>query len=112
MVYAAASLALVTCAKDQDDAPCGVDDLAGEIAWLKEQTEVYAEDEYSYYMMATLQARTVFYYGNCNPAINYASYLQTCQGDTLGFTTEFDDLLGNRQVVWKPENAVCTFEDL
>ncbi len=101
-----------SCAKDQDDAPCGADDPAEELAWLKEAIGARSEDGYSYYAIATLNTRTVFYYGNCNPAINYASYLQTCAGDTLGFTSEFVELLSNPRVVWKPDDSVCDFEGL
>jgi hypothetical protein len=38
------------------------------------------------------------------------SYLQNCNGDTLGFTNEFIKELDAIKPLWKADNSLCDFE--
>lgn len=61
--------------------------------------------------MASYKGETVFYYGNCNPAINYVSILQNCIGDNLGYTNDFYAELTDITVLWKHVDSKCNFQE-
>ncbi|UAM97797.1 hypothetical protein K8354_16125 [Polaribacter litorisediminis] len=105
------SLVLISCEKD-DILPtnlCEVQNPIEELAWLKEAIDEVRNDEYSYYSTALCQGERVFFYGNCDPTANYASFILNCAGDNLGITNELYDRLSKIEVIWKPENSKCTF---
>lgn len=103
------SLVLVSCEKD-DISPknlCGVQNPIQELAWLKDAIDEVRNDEYSYYSTALYQGERIFFYGNCDPTANYASFIQNCSGENLGNTSELYDRLSQIKVIWKPENSKC-----
>ncbi|MCW2118096.1 hypothetical protein M2326_000384 [Flavobacterium sp. 7A] len=61
------------------------------------------------HIMAIHKGKSVFYYGNCNPAINYASDVRDCNGENLGYTNDLEDDLTNRTIIWKHKNSKCNF---
>ncbi|MCW3787629.1 hypothetical protein [Plebeiibacterium sediminum] len=90
---------------------CDVSNPAEDIPWLKNAIDDVKEDEYAYYVKAVYNGATVFYYGNCNPVVDYISIVQNCDGDNLGFTNEFYDDLTDISVIWKHENSKCDFQE-
>jgi len=101
------SFVYISCKKDQN---CNVSDPIEELAWLKESIDEVKHDEYSYFMMAKYKKETVFYYGNCNPAINYVSYILNCNGEQLGYTNELYNDLTDIKLIWEHESGRCTFQ--
>ncbi len=103
---------LISCSTDDDkdiDNTCNVSDPTEELVWLKEEIDTIKDDEFSFYAMATLDGETVFYYGNCNPAVNYISTLRNCSGEVLGNTNDFSDELTDITIIYKHENTQCDF---
>ncbi|KJF43709.1 hypothetical protein [Draconibacterium sediminis] len=97
--------------KDSEINKCNVTNPIEELAWLNEEIENVIEDEYSYYNMASYQGQTVFFYGNCHPAINYVSIVRNCTGDSLDLTINVYDELTEITTIWKHENTECNFAD-
>lgn len=106
-------LTLISCEKDDDmDIPkylCEVQNPIENILWLKEAIDEIRNDQYSYYSTAIYQGERVFFYGNCDPTVNYASFIRNCAGDNLGNTNEFYDSLSKIEVVWKHQDSKCNF---
>ncbi len=100
------SISIISCEKDYNNT-CNVLNPAEEISWLKEAIDNVKEDEYSYYVMADYNGETVFYYVNCNPVVNYASFILNCNGDNLGHTNNLQDELTNMTILWKHEASKC-----
>ena len=88
---------------------CGVQNPIKEVAWLKEAIEAVENDEYSYYASAIYQNAHVVYYGNCNPAINYVSFVLDCSGNNLGNTNDLYEELSDIEILWKPPDSQCVF---
>lgn len=107
------SFTLISCEKnDSDLSPknlCGVQNAIQELEWLKEAIDEVRNDEYSYYSTALYQSERVFFYVNCDPAVNYVSFILNCAGENLGNTNELYDELSEIEVVWKHENSKCNF---
>lgn len=101
---------LFSCEKDSNN-KSNVSNPAEEIVWLKEAIEDIKQDEYAYYAMAKYKGDTVFYYGNCNPVINYVSVLQNSNGDKIGYTNEHYDELTDIKIIWKHANSKCNFQE-
>ena len=104
------SVALVSCEKDDNGNNCNVSDPAEDLEWLKQEIDNIKQDEYAYYVMAKYKGQTVFYNGNCNPTINYASIVKNCDGDSLGYTNDLYDRLTELSVLWKHENSKCDLD--
>ncbi|WP_419211908.1 hypothetical protein ACNR9Q_14325 [Maribacter sp. X9] len=105
---------LTSCESDDnqnDTTSCNVKNPVKELDWLREAIAEVEDDPYSFYVMAAYKGKTVFYYGNCNPVINYASTLMNCNGDSLGYTADNYDSLKDITVIWNPEDSVCDFDD-
>jgi hypothetical protein len=109
------SIALISCEKDEnkdtESNKCNVSNPIEDLDWLKQEIDDVKHDEYSYYVMATYEGETVFYYGNCNPLINYISIVRNCNGDSLGFTNDLYDELTDISTLWKHEDSKCNFQD-
>ncbi|WP_163381778.1 hypothetical protein [Cyclobacterium sp. SYSU L10401] len=107
------SFALISCEKEDPNLSpthlCEVQNPAQEVEWLKTAIDEVRSDEYSYYSTALYQGERVFFYGNCDPLVNYASFIRNCAGDNLGNTNELYDRLSEIKVVWKHENSKCNF---
>lgn len=107
------SFALISCEKDDSDfSPtnlCEVQNPIQELEWLKGAIDEVRNDEYSYYSTALYQGERVFFYVNCDPAVNYASFIRNCAGDNLGNTNELYDELAEIEVVWKHDDSKCKF---
>lgn len=93
---------------------CGVQNPVKELEWLSRAIDEMEEQDsditnHAYIKMTDYQGETVFYFGNCHPAINYASHLQTCVGDTLGYTAEFESSMKNSQLIWQKSPGTCKF---
>lgn len=101
------SLILVwSCTKD-DDKVCDVNNPSEELQWLKEELEAYEDDVYSYYMQGEYKGSPVFYYQNCNPAINYDAIVRSCDGEGLGSYVFLESFISNSKLIWKSEGNVC-----
>jgi hypothetical protein len=109
------SIVLISCEKDNnkdsDTNKCNVSNPAEDLDWLKQEINDVEQDEYSYYVMATYKGETVFYYGNCNPVINYISIVRNCTGDSLGLTNDLYDELTEISTLWKHADSKCNFQD-
>lgn len=107
------SFALISCEKDDSNfSPknlCGVKNAIQELEWLKEAIDEVRNDQYSYYSTALYQGERVFFYVNCDPTVNYASFIRNCAGDNLGNTNELYDELAEIKVIWKNKNLKCNF---
>lgn len=110
------SILCTSCEKDKQliDNTCNVTNPAEELNWLKSSiTEIEQSNQelskHAYYMVAKYKGETVFYYGNCHPAINYVSHVINCKGDTLGAISDLDDELTDVNLLWKPEESECNF---
>jgi hypothetical protein len=106
------SISLISC--EDDDCPvfdntCNVSNPAVELDWLKQAINDVKEDEYSYFVMATYQGETVFYYGNCNPLVDYISFIQNCNGEIIGNTNDFMGELTDITIIWKHKDSECSF---
>jgi hypothetical protein len=99
---------LFSCEKDAVN-KYNVSNPTEEIEWLKAGINSTKQNEYSYYVMADFKGETVFYYGNCDPAANYVSFIKNSNGDTLGFTNDLIDQLTDIKIIWKHENSKCDF---
>lgn len=107
------SITIISCNKDDNGDSSNIYNVSNpteEILWLKNAIDRVKQDEYSYYVMATYKGETVFYYGNCNPLVNYVSVLQNCNGDNLGYTSDKQNELTNLKIVWKHENSKCNLQ--
>lgn len=114
LVFSLLIVPILSCENDDDGSEkleCNVENPITDLDWLKEVIAEVKEDPYAYYNMATYEGKTVFYYGNCDPAINYVSYLLNCKGNRLGFTNDYQSSLEDIAVIWKPEDSVCNFPD-
>lgn len=96
--------------KDFDNNKCNVSNPTEDLVWLKEAIDEVKEDEFSYYVMANYKGETVFYYGNCDPTINYASFIQNCNGENIGNTNDLQDELSDETIVWKHAESKCDFQ--
>jgi len=109
------SIALISCKKDEnkdkETNKCNVSNPVEDLDWLKQEIDNVKQDEYSYYVMATYKGETVFYYGNCNPVVNYISIVRNCTGDSLGLTADLYDELTEVSTLWKHANSKCYFQD-
>jgi len=107
------SITLLSCEKDDNNDSknnkCNVSNPVDDLDWLKQEIDNVKQDEYSYYVMATYKSEPVFYYGNCNPVINYVSIVRNCVGDSLGFTNDLYDELTEISTLWKHEDSKCSF---
>jgi hypothetical protein len=107
------SLTLISCEKkDSDLSPknlCGVQNAIQELEWLKEAIDEVLNDEYSYYSTALYKDERVFFYVNCDPAVNYVSFILNCAGENLGNTNELYDELSEIEVIWKHKDSKCNF---
>ncbi|NIJ44271.1 hypothetical protein FHR24_000710 [Wenyingzhuangia heitensis] len=57
---------------------CKVHTPLEELIWL--QDFIKKSGEYEYYMTAKYKGNRVFYYGDCNPLVNYQSVVYNCKG--------------------------------
>lgn len=94
---------------------CNVSDPARDLAWLNADIEEIEQNnndysKYAYYQTATYKGETVFFYGNCHPAINYVSFLINCNGDTLGYANELYHDLTSVTLLWQHEESECNFD--
>lgn len=101
------ALTFLSCSGDVNT--CDVSNPTEEIDWLKSAIDEVSNDEYAYYGMATYRGETIFYYGNCNPVVNYASFVLNCDGGSLGFTIDLLDELMDMTIVWQHEDSKCDF---
>lgn len=105
---------IIACDKKEEtnnaDLVCNVSNPIQELNWLSEKINANQHDEYYFVVKALYNGETVFYSGNCNPAINYASILQNCEGERLGLTNEFQNELTEKVILWKHENSQCNFD--
>lgn len=101
------SIPLISCEKG-DNNTCNVSNPAEDITWLKEAIDDVKQDKYSYYLMADYNGETIFYYVNCNPVVNYASFILNCNGDNLGSTNSLQDELTDITILWKHEESECS----
>ena len=113
MVFA---LVFVSCEKDEkvSSGNCNVSDPLQELPWLKEALgEINQSDnelaDYAYIMSATYNGQTVFYIGNCHPAVNMQISVQNCEGEVIGDINDLAGELTNQKVLWKHENSPCHF---
>lgn len=108
------SITLISCEKDdskKSNNKCNVSNPAEDLAWLKEAIDEVKQSEYSYYVMATYKGESVFYYGNCNPVVNYISIVHNCSGENLGYTNDLYDALTDKAILWKHKNSKCNFQE-
>jgi hypothetical protein len=107
-------ITLSSCEKDDDigfgNNTCNVSNPAEELGWLKEAIDNVRQDDYSYYVMAKYNGETVFYYGNCNPLIDYVSTTHTCSGERIEFTNDFQAELTDKRILWKHKESKCNFK--
>lgn len=109
------SIILTSCEKDDNNDlysnTCNVTNPAEEIVWLKQEIDNVKQDEYSYYVIAKYKGETVFYYGNCDPLINYVSIVRNCAGDSLGYTHDLYNEFTKISTLWKHENSKCNLNN-
>jgi hypothetical protein len=110
-IMAIVSSAMLFSCEKESNSNSKVSNPAEEIVWLKEAIDDIKQDEYAYYAMANYKGDTVFYYGNCNPVINYVSVIQNCKGEKLGYTSELYDKLTDIKIIWKHANSKCNFQE-
>lgn len=105
------STTLTSCEEDDSkesiNNTCNVSNPAEELEWLKAEINNLEGDEFSYYVMANYMGETVFYYGNCNPVIDYISAVKSCNGENIGYTYDLADEITDRTILWTPENSIC-----
>lgn len=107
------SFVVVSCQKadlKREKNTCNVVEPTEELAWLKAEIDESRQDEYTYYVMATYKRKTVFYNGNCNPAVNYASSVRNCSGELIGYRNELAEEFTNETVIYQHENSMCSFQ--
>ena len=97
--------------KTNSDEICNVSNPAEDLDWLKEAIDNVENDEYSYFAMADYNGETVFYYGNCNPLINFVSIVMNCNGENLGNTNDLYDDLTDIEILWQHDNSQCNFQE-
>ncbi|MDO6802921.1 hypothetical protein Q4595_10715 [Wenyingzhuangia sp. 1_MG-2023] len=102
---------LASCKNDSKEiiTICEVSNPIEDLTWLK--TQVEHANTYHYYMMATYNNQTVFYNGNCNPAVNYQSSVYNCEGALIGYTNDLQNELKNATLLWKHTESDCDFEN-
>lgn len=106
-------LTLVSCDDDDNsfENKCNVSDPVEELAWLKAEIDDMSQDEYAYYVMANYKGEAVFYNGNCNPVINYASIVKNCSGEELGNRYDLENDLTDITILWQHEESECDFDE-
>lgn len=109
------STTLISCEKDDNKASinntCKVSNPAEELEWLKDKIENVEDDQYSYFVMANYKGETVFYYGNCDPLINYISVIMNCSGENIGYTYDLAEELTDRTILWKNKDSKCHLQE-
>ena len=108
-------LVTISC-HEKDENYCKVTNPLEELVWLKTHIQELSQSEdelskYSYYMTATYKKETVFYYGNCHPAINMAIIVMNCKGEALGNFSDLQQQLSNSKLIWIHEESPCNFKD-
>ncbi len=108
------SLVLISCEKTGNNDICNVSDPVEDLDWLRSAIEENEQSDsdlsrYIYYMTAKYDGKTVFFNGNCHPAVNYVSFVLDCNGDTLGNTNDLYDELTDIHLLWKHEESECNF---
>lgn len=114
LVFGVLIVPISSCENDDDGSEklgCNVANPITDLVWLQEAIADLENDPYSYYATATYEGKTVFYYVNCDPAVNYVSYLLNCKGNQLGFTNDYQSSLEDIAVIWKPEDSLCNLPD-
>lgn len=106
------SMTIISCEEDKSDK---ISDPINEIAWLKAsiieiENSNNDSSKYAYYMTAKYKGETVYYYGNCNPLINYVSYVMNSKQEKLGTTFELMDKLTDKRLLWKHKDSKCSFD--
>ena len=110
ITYSIILLSLFSCKNEKISSAedlCGVSDPVNNIGWLKNAINELEADEFTYFNSAIYEGSPVVYSGNCDPAVNFVSFLQNCSGDTLGFTNEFYERLSDVKLLWKSEDSKC-----
>ncbi len=101
--------------KDGNTLPaCGVNNPTEDLAWLKAEidrrNETLTKDmKYCYIVQAELNGQDVFIYEDCNPLINKAIFILTCEGteiDTQESALAFEQLK-NKTIIWKGNDFAC-----
>lgn len=102
---------LFSCNENEGPVVCGVENPAEDLAWIKKEIQSIGfpnSVKYSYLMQASYQEKTVFFFGYCNPLMNFALIVKDCEGNqVLGETTLSD--LKDQKVIWKPSDSECNF---
>ncbi len=110
MVLLFLGTAITSC--DEESNLCAGENPVENLDWLKElvaEATVNPEQaKYEYYKRALYKGDIIFYYGNCNPAINYVASVYNCEGKLIGYIEDFYDDLVDMDVVWKAEDTLCT----
>lgn len=113
------ALVLVSCQDEKGDQAidtCNTTNPLEELSWLKDQIKALSQSDdelskYAYYMTATYKKETVFYYGNCHPAINAVFFVLNCEGEPIGNLNDLRGELTNQKLLWAPERCECNFND-
>jgi hypothetical protein len=109
---------LISCKKDTT-APtfkntCNVTNPAKDIPWLKNRIDALlisdqATLKYQYVLQAEYRKKTVFIFGNCNPASFAVFPVYSCTNVLLGNMGQIPaDSLLNQTTLWKSQGSLCS----
>jgi hypothetical protein len=108
-------LIVLACSdNDNDVSGCGLDNPREELAWLKSRVDSMARDttewvKYCYVAQGNYKRRTVFQFGDCNPAINKIVFTLNCDGNRIDSNDDpiFTSEIKNIKIIWKPDEFAC-----
>jgi len=109
-----------SCKEDTDPGTiCSVEDPVEDLAWLAAEIEALRNSnsslsQYFYISRARYGPMTVFIVGNCCPHCGTIVPAYNCSGDLIGYLGYGEgninpSILGNDEVIWRPDNFSCNF---
>lgn len=107
-----------SCSKDEkstNNNTCNVSNPAQDLPWLKNRigslvTSDPALAKYQYVQQAEYRSKTVFIFGNCDPASFTIFPVYSCDNIQLGNVGIIPaDSLLNMRTIWKSQDSLCNF---
>ncbi|MFK7811023.1 MAG: hypothetical protein AB8B59_00925 [Maribacter sp.] len=107
---------LYSCNK-YDIPKCDFDDATQDLLWLKDiiderNANPTEEMFYCYISQGKLKRKTVFIFGDCNPAIDKATFVIDCEGEPIK-NKDGENIIWTQgslkdlRVIWKPDDFGC-----
>ena len=102
-------ISITACEPEKAPLVCGGEDPLNDLPWLKEMVVEYEQYKDSYLVQADLHGNTVFFFGSCCTACNWAIIPYDCDGGQLKIANLKFESFESWKIIWTPENTTCAF---